>query len=122
MRRVEVREVSGTAERVALNQSAFREANEKVGDAAERLLEEDAGVPFLCECPERTCMAIVRLSLGEYERVRARGDTFLVAAGHEICVVDAVEVARIEERHDGWTMMAKVDEAGAVARATDPRA
>jgi hypothetical protein len=110
-----------TAERVARNQSAFRGANENMAAAADRLLDEGAMAPFLCECPDRSCTAIARVSLADYERVRLRGDLFLVVPGHEVCVVDGVEVARVAQRHDAYSVMEKIGEAGEVARAEDPR-
>jgi hypothetical protein len=110
-----------TSERVAQNQIAFRDANERLGEAAERLLGDETLAPFLCECPDRSCTEIVRLSLSDYERVRARGDWFLVAPGHEVCVVDGVDTARVESRHERWSLMEKIAEAGAIARAADPR-
>jgi hypothetical protein len=110
-----------TAERAARDQAAFRGANENMAAAAERLLDEGAIAPFLCECPDRSCMAIARVTLGDYERVRIRGDLFLVVPGHEVCVVDGVEVARVAERHDAYSVVEKLGDAGEVARAEDSR-
>ena len=55
-------------ERIALNQSTFRRANEKIELAADKM-QLIGPVPFICECADRTCTEIVRLSLDEYESV-----------------------------------------------------
>ncbi len=110
------------AERVASNQSRFRQANEQIEQTAQELAPSLGRIPFLCECPEPRCTAIARLSLADYEAVRSRGDWFLAVPGHETCVVDGAEVARISERHDDYTIMQKVGEAGELAERLDPRA
>jgi hypothetical protein len=111
-----------TAERVARNQSMFRDANERIEKSAEELLEDTAAaVPFICECPEPTCTSIARLSLVDYEMVRSRGDWFFAAPGHEVCVVDGEEVARIVKRYAGYSLMEKIGAAGEAAARLDPR-
>ena len=73
-----------TAERIARNASAFRDANEKIGlKAREYDTAEDQPVPFICECADSSCTAILPLTLGEYEDVRADSRQFLNAVGHE---------------------------------------
>ena len=108
------------AERAAKNQSTFRDANERIEQAAERLEDLDP-VPFICECPQRDCTELVRLFLADYEAIREHGERFFAAPGHEVCEVDGVEVARLLERRDGFSVMEKVGEAGQVARQQDPR-
>jgi hypothetical protein len=100
--------VDRTAGRVARNQSMFRDANERIEQSAEELLEDTAAaVPFICECPEPTCTSIARLSLVDYEMVRSRGDWFFAVPGHEVCVVDGEEVATIVKRYAGYSLMEK---------------
>jgi len=111
-----------TAQRVAQNQSTFRNANEQIEQRAEELLDDTATpVPFICECPERTCTVITTLSLVEYEMVRSRGDRFLVVPGHEICVIDDEEVATVAKRYERFSLMEKVGAAGEAAERLDPR-
>jgi len=72
--------MDATAERVAKNDAAFRAANERIEQrAAEAAI---ATVPFICECAEESCTAIVRLTLGEYEQIRANGRWFLALPVH----------------------------------------
>ena len=53
-------------ERIARNDSTFREANEKIAKAATGC-EWVEQVPFICECATESCTVIVNLSLAEYE-------------------------------------------------------
>jgi hypothetical protein len=71
-----------TIERIAHNQSRFREANETIEATADRMRLADP-IPFVCECPELGCTEIVHLSLDDYESVRANGRRFFVVPGHE---------------------------------------
>ena len=114
-------QVEQTAERVAHNQSTFRDANERIEQAAEELAPDLPAVPFICECPDRACTEIVRLGLTEYETVRARGEWFFVAPGHEVCVVDGETVAKVKQKYGRFTIMEKLEDAGAAARNLDPR-
>jgi hypothetical protein len=103
------------AERAARNQSSFREANERINAAAAGISRADR-LPFVCECPETRCTAIIHLEPGEYELVRQDGARFCVAPGHEVCKVERVEVARVMERRDRFTLMEKIGLAGEIAR------
>ena len=104
------------AERVARNDSTFRHANEQIERAAEPLGIEP--VPFLCECAEERCTEIVRLTLAQYEAVRAEPRWFVNAPGHEqsggrhvSVVADCGEYLVVE----------KVGEAGELAEQLDER-
>jgi hypothetical protein len=111
-------------ERVAQNQHAFREANERIEATAEELgVASEAGrlLPFICECPVRYCVAVVQLSHAEYESVRDDGRTFLVAKGHETCEVEGVAVARVQAKLERYSVMQKVGAAGAKADELDER-
>jgi hypothetical protein len=108
------------AERAAQNQSTFRDANERIEAAAQRLEDIDP-VPLICECPERGCTALIQVELAAYEAVRDHGDRFLVAAGHEVTELDGVRIARVVVKDGRYTIMEKVGHAGTVARELDPR-
>jgi hypothetical protein len=108
--------VDPKAERVAKNDATFREANEGIAASARR-----AGfdrVPFICECAEPTCTTIVRLSLGEYEDVRASGTRFLIAPHHE---ATSDEHTTVVARADGYLIVEKTGEAAELAEQLDPR-
>jgi hypothetical protein len=110
-----------TTERVARNQSTFRAANEDIERRAEELVPDAEQLPFICECPKPACTSVALLSLVDYEMVRSNGDWFFAVPGHEVCVVNNQEVAKIAKRCKGFTLMEKVGHAGEVARQLDPR-
>jgi hypothetical protein len=108
------------AERVAVNQSTFRDANEKIEIAAKRV-EDAIPMPFLCECCHPDCTQIAHLTVQEYEAVRARSTAFFVLPGHETTHVEGVEVAEVTERHERFVVLNKVGLSGDVAEVLDPR-
>jgi hypothetical protein len=109
------------AERVARNQSAFRDANEQVAERAETIGVDGPALPFICECPDPACTAVTLIDREAYERIRAEGNRFFAVPGHETCVVDGVEVARVVERHDTFSMLEKIGVAKERAEELDPR-
>jgi hypothetical protein len=103
------------AERAARNESAFREANERIERRLEDLSLEHGSSTFLCECEDETCTEVLRLTLAEYERVREHARRFVVAPGHESGPAEVVE------RHDRYVVVEKEGEAGQIAGELDPR-
>jgi hypothetical protein len=75
--------MAGVEERIKTNNLTFREANERIrlkADEYDALLEQ---IPFLCECPDPSCTAIVRLTAEQYAAIRADDRHFFTLAGHE---------------------------------------
>jgi hypothetical protein len=70
-------------ERILENNYTFREANEQIRAKADEYDAPVERVPFLCECPVPSCTQILRLTLAEYENVRANPRHFFTAPGHE---------------------------------------
>jgi hypothetical protein len=70
-------------ERIATNNLTFREANETIQARADEYRAPLELIPFLCECADPGCTAIVRLSLEQYAAVRADDRHFFTVAGHE---------------------------------------
>jgi hypothetical protein len=108
--------VDRTAERVGKNNAAFRRATERIAQAARDAEIEQ--VPFICECADPGCTEIVRLGLGEYERIRADSRLFLNAVGHE---ANAEGHVRVVSGGDGYVVVEKLGEAGEIADQLDPR-
>ena len=106
---------SARAARVAENESTFRRANEKL-EKRFRELDADGLTPFLCECGDIACTRVVRLSLDEYEEVRAHSAHFAIVPGHQI--LEAERVVRERGRYD---VVEKTDTGRRVAEARDPR-
>ena len=94
-------------ERIAKNNYTFREANEQIRAKADEYDAPVERVPFLCECPMPSCTQILRLTLAEYESVRADPNHFFTFPGHE--QADAL-VARVVSREDDYVIVEK-DEA-----------
>jgi hypothetical protein len=106
--------------KIALNQSTFRDANERIERAAQsHRFDENQGVPFLCECADPGCTETVMLSLADYEAVRAHPDRFFLIAGHEAA---GETQERILEGADGYAVVEKIETAGDEAERRDPRA
>jgi hypothetical protein len=106
-----------SAERVGRNDATFRAANERIGQMASAQTFPEQ-VPFICECAEESCTEIVRLSLEEYERVRAHPTHFLNAPGHESAAGPYCEVV---ERNEGYVVVRKKGRAAEIAAELDPR-
>jgi hypothetical protein len=107
---------SMTAERVGRNEATFRDANERIVDSA-REYEVDERIPFLCECADPSCTAIVRLDGSEYERIRADSTWFFNAPGHSLA---AAGYSQVIETHPGYEIAVKLGRAAEVAEQLDP--
>src|SRR5439155_23641257 len=75
-------------ERIARTESLFRGVNERIATSARRFGGDDAS--FVCECDDPQCTDRVRVTLAEYEEVRADRASVLVAPGHENREVEEV--------------------------------
>ena len=102
-----------TLERIAINQSRFREANERIELAADKMGLVDP-IPFICECAQTQCMEIVRLSIEGYEEVRHDPRLFFTAPGHQQIAVDA-GAGIVVGKGDGYVLVEKIGVAGQVA-------
>jgi hypothetical protein len=107
----------GSAERVARNEATFRSANEAIEAAAARS-ELEEPLPVLCECADPACTEILRLSVQQYEEVRAEPRWFVNAVGHE---VNSGAWGRVVAEREGYVIVAKSGEAGEIAAELDPR-
>jgi hypothetical protein len=105
-------------ERVAMNDVTFREANERIYGSAREYNVTDA-IPFLCECADPACAAIIRLSAIEYNSIRADPRRFFSAPDH----AEALPPASFEiaERHSTYVIVVAVGRAAEIADALDPR-
>jgi hypothetical protein len=99
------------ADRITLNQFAFRKANETIAQRA-----GEGPAEFLCECGRPDCSAKVLLSVDDYESVRAFPRRFVCAPGHLTPAIEAV----IEE-DEAYLVVEKGGRAGELAEATNPR-
>jgi hypothetical protein len=100
-------------DRLARNETLFREVNERIEEI--RSPEEDQ-IDFLCECGVEECKDAVRLTVVEYEKLRADPTTFAVVPGHSIEDIESV-VVETERFHVVRKHPGEQD----IARSTDPR-
>jgi hypothetical protein len=107
-----------TADRIARNQSAFREANDRLHRAS---ADYSAGTdfPVICECADPACRALLRIRPEAYEKVRANSRWFLTLPGHHRA---AQGLARVVAEGDGYAVAEKIGRAGEVAEELAKRA
>ena len=85
---------SASEGRIDPRETETRARNERIATSARRHhFDRSAPVPFLCECSNRACEALLRITLDEYRLTRAAAD-FLVAPGHQ---VDDARIVRVRD-------------------------
>jgi hypothetical protein len=101
-------------ERAARNEALFRDVNERVAEAAEGFHLElfDA----LCECHDPACMTPIRITVPEYEALRAHPARFALVDGHE-----EPGLEEVVERNERFVVVAKLGGGADLARELDPR-
>jgi len=108
--------VDSREERLARNESLFREINERVREIAAAHGTDRHLYSFHCECSNTDCTLRVTVAVSDYERVRAHGSRFLVATGHNL-----PDIERVVEQHETWWVIEKEGAAGDLAEELDPR-
>lgn len=94
-------------ERAGRNEEVFRTINQSI-DAGARMHGIDSPQRFHCECAVASCESEIYVPAADYEHVVNERYCFMVAPGHEV-----LEVERVVERHDGFTVVEKQGEARA---------
>jgi hypothetical protein len=102
------------ADRLARNESFFRQVNERIREIAGRhdYVEQE----FLCECSDPGCTQRIALTVREYEDIRSRPARFVLVPGHT-----APEIESVVEHTGDYVVIDKVGLAGSVAAELDPR-
>ena len=103
------------SDRLAHNETVFREINERI-EAGQWPRRPRRAVAFRCECGSLRCNLLIELTIVEYEQVRASSTHFLLVPGHEIPAIE-----RVVEREGNFVVVEKLGDAGQVAEETDPR-
>jgi hypothetical protein len=96
---------SARKERIARNESAFRELNERLEASVHRGRTEPEYAGFVCECGDGDCDMTVRVPLGAYEAVRQNARDFIVVAGHEL-----EDTEDVVDEGDGYVIVRKHDD------------
>jgi hypothetical protein len=108
--------VGAREERVARNETLFREVNERIKLVNVSVAVQEA-TDFLCECGDESCTVAISLTLREYESVRAEPTHFAVVEGHVEPDVEQVVASTAR-----YTVVAKTDpDAARIAEDEDPR-
>lgn len=103
-------------ERLARNETVFREVNEQI-DALNALGDDLPTFGIVCECGSHDCFAVLTVTKADYEAVRAQSDRFLIQPGHQIA-----EIEDVIERHAAFDVVdKKTGVPQRVAEATDRR-
>ena len=89
-------------ERIARNEGAFRELNERLEENVHRDRAEVEYAGFVCECGDQECDAVVRMRLGAYEAIRQDDRLFFLVPGHE-----APDAEDVVEECDGYYVVRK---------------
>jgi hypothetical protein len=102
-------------QRIAANESTFRDVNEAIESGRWPGDEQHRGA-FRCECASLGCNLLVELTVAEYEQIRSHPRRFLIIPGHHI-----PEAETIVATGGGYVVVEKRGEAGRVAEDWDPR-
>ena len=102
------------AARLALNQSMFRDINERLGALLGGRDDTFPREEFLCECASEVCVEHITLTVAEYRNVRADPATFAVFPDHAHVFAD---VERVVGTNSGYWTVEKQGTAAEVARA-----
>jgi hypothetical protein len=104
-------------ERVARNETLFREVNERIKDVNEGADDTVSTTEFLCECGDPDCIEPVRLTQVEYEQVRRNPKHFAILPDHA-----DPEVEVVVARNERFAVVEKTDpDAARIAVREDPR-
>jgi hypothetical protein len=99
---------------MGMNESLFREVNERLADRADGRGSESFEI--VCECDHEECTNRIAISVADYETVRARPTDFIVLADHVDPTCERVIASR-----EGFEVVEKFGEAAEVARIANPR-
>jgi hypothetical protein len=104
------RSVDERERRIGANEAYWRQVNE--------LAPPEPGIlnVMFCECGRLECRERVPMTLEEYEAVRSRSTTFLVAPGHAI-----LDVETVVDHNERFEVVEKQGEAARAAVETDTR-
>ena len=103
-------------ERAALNQSLFREVNERLEQMATEFQEIAKTAVFTCECADVTCVEQIEMSLDEYEALRSEPNQFAVLSGHVYS-----DVENVIDQKERFVVVAKVEPGASIVAEVDPR-
>jgi uncharacterized protein (DUF1499 family) len=96
--------------RLAQNEAYFREVNNTINETAESHGSDSHEYAFLCECSDVSCVERIKLTLREYQYIRAEPTRFAVKRNHVI-----QEIEHVVETVPDHMVIEKHGEAGRIA-------
>ncbi len=111
-------ETADRPERLARNQSMYRQVNERIEDVNRAFSFVTELNEFVCECANDGCSRPISLTIEEYEQIRAEPTRFAVLPNESHVFPDIEDVVGRTDRF--WTVE-KRNKSAIVARALDPR-
>src|SRR5262245_14299244 len=106
-------------ERLARNESHFREINERIEPSnAAHAWVDPPFADWVCECARFDCSVPVQLTVTEYEKVRSDATHFLVAPSEDHVIAG---IEQIVARHERYWIVEKLGVAGEVSDRLDGR-
>lgn len=93
-----------TNERIQHNNDVFREANQRIHDAAQKHDHDLEQIPFLCECPVEDCVEVIQLTEAQYRSIRANSSHYMTAVGHEGA---EAPLGQVVSRNDSYVVVEK---------------
>ena len=103
-------------ERIAYNESAFRELNESLERDVHRGRTQSEYAGFVCECGDPDCDDVIRIDLDTYESIRSDSQLFVAVRGHE-----EPEAEDVVDANDSYVVVRKHADVADIAKRTDPR-
>jgi hypothetical protein len=88
--------------RLAVNEAWFREINDRIEANALEHGSDPHLYEFICECANIDCAERMRMTLFEYEQLRAHPARFAIVPGHE-----QPEIETVVERNTFWVVEKK---------------
>ena len=103
--------------RIVVNETLFREVNERIKGLNESFATLTDEMQIVCECGVASCVERFPMRPEAYEELRSNPDHFAIVPGHEI-----PDVERIVSHYGDYDVVEKLPgEAQRIAEATDPR-
>jgi hypothetical protein len=103
-------------ERIAYNESAFRDLNESLERAVHRGRTQSEYAGFVCECGDGDCEELIRVDLATYESIRSDSRLFIAVRGHEL-----PDTEDVVDGDGNYVVLRKHDEVAGIVDETDPR-
>ncbi|HEV7134273.1 MAG TPA: hypothetical protein VGN27_11145 [Gaiellaceae bacterium] len=105
--------MSSREQRIAANEAAFRDVNERIARAG---VSQTSPLEIICECGDADCLERIAVTAAEYERARADPTLFIARTGHI-----KADVEHIVAEQGDHQLIRKTGDAAVVAEERDPR-